>query len=97
MKRLQPVAFAFAALLVSLPVFAGEWPAGVRETFRDGCVNSAAQALGEARARTYCDCTLAHIARDFTTAEIAALQKADLPEPLIRRLQQVSQQCLAEE
>jgi hypothetical protein len=34
------------------------------------------------------------IDRDFSASEIAALEKAELSEPLIGRLQQVSQQCL---
>jgi hypothetical protein len=37
---------------------------------------------------------VARIDRDFSAREVAALERAELPEPLIRRLQQVSQQCL---
>mgnify|MGYP007020568824 CR=1 FL=1 len=29
-----------------------------------------------------------------SASEVAALEQAELPEPLIKRLQQVSQQCL---
>jgi len=93
MNRIQRVAFA-ALLLTSLQIAAGEWPPGVRDTFRKGCANSAGQALGNERAQRYCECTVQRIDRDFSSAEIAQLEKADLPDSLIRRLQQVSQQCL---
>lgn len=93
MDRIQRVALA-ALLLSGLPVMAGEWPAGVRDTFQKSCVNSAGQALGKERAQVYCECTVTSIDRNFSSAEIAMLERADLPEPLIKRLQQVSQQCL---
>ena len=82
------------ALLGSLSAQAGEWPPEVRHTFRQSCIDSASQALGKQRALLYCDCTVARIGTDFTTAQIAELDKAQLPEPLVKRLQQVSQQCL---
>lgn len=86
---------AWVALLLSaMSALAAEWPAGVRDTFQQGCVKSAGEALGQERAGLYCKCTVTRIDRDFSTAEVAALEKADLPEPLIKRLQQVSQQCL---
>ena len=85
-----------ALLLIGLPALAAQWPAGGRETFRNGCEDSAGQALGEERAQRYCACTLTRIDRDFSATEIAALDKAELPEPLVARLQRVSQTCLAE-
>lgn len=81
-------------LLTGLPVQAAEWPPGVRDIFHKSCVNSAGQPLGKQRAQVYCDCTLRRIDRDFSAVEIASLEKAELPEPLVQRLQQVSQQCL---
>lgn len=83
-----------ALLLLGLPAQATEWPAGVRDTFQRSCVSSAGQPLGKERAQRYCDCTVTRIDRDFSGAEIAALERAELPEPLVVRLQQVSQQCL---
>ncbi|MDD0844141.1 hypothetical protein [Pseudomonas sp. Gutcm_11s] len=93
MDRMQSLVFT-VLLLAGLPAVAGEWPAGVRDTFQKGCVNSAGEALGQERAGLYCECTVKRIDRDFTTAELTALEKAELPDPLIKRLQQVSQQCL---
>jgi hypothetical protein len=95
MDRFQRIALA-TLLLASLPALAKEWPPGVRDTFRQSCENSAGQPLGKQRAQQYCGCTLARIDRDFSSAEIAMLEQATLPEPLIQRLQQVSQQCLGE-
>ncbi|MDG9922654.1 MULTISPECIES: hypothetical protein [unclassified Pseudomonas] len=93
MDRFPRVALA-TLLLTSMPVLAKDWPPGVRETFQQSCVNSAGQPLGQQRAQQYCDCTVSSIDRDFSASEIATLEKAELPEPLIQRLQQVSQQCL---
>lgn len=90
----MPRLACLALLSLGLPALAGDWPPGVRETFRNSCVESAAQALGQASAQHYCECTVMRIQRDFSSAEIAALEKAELPQPLIGRLQQVSQQCL---
>ncbi|MBD9414666.1 hypothetical protein IB234_08825 [Pseudomonas sp. PDM16] len=95
MDRTRPIALA-ALLMMGLPALAGEWPPGVRDTFQKSCVNSAGQALGQARAQQYCECTVRRIDRDFSSAELAALEKAELPEPLVKRLQQVSGQCLNE-
>ena len=95
MDRFQRIALA-TLLLASLPALAKEWPPGVRDTFRQSCENSAGQPLGKQRAQQYCNCTVASIDRDFSASEIAALEKAELPEPLIKRLQQVSQQCLGQ-
>lgn len=93
MERIQRLACA-ALLLAGSPALAAEWPPGVRETFQRGCENSAGQALGEALARPYCACTVSRIDRDFSSAEVAELERADLPQPLIERLQRVSEQCL---
>lgn len=93
MARLERITLA-VLLLGSLSVQAGDWPSGVKNTFRQSCIDSASQALGKQRALLYCECTVERIGRDFTTAEIAELEQAQLPEPLIKRLQQVSQQCL---
>jgi hypothetical protein len=82
------------AWLLAGPAQAQNWPAGVRETFSKSCENSAGQALGQERAQLYCDCTVTHIDRDFSAADIAALERAELPPPLVERLQQVSRQCL---
>jgi hypothetical protein len=95
MDRFQRIALA-TLLLASLPALAKDWPPGVRATFQQSCENSAGQPLGKQRAQQYCNCTVARIDRDFTASEIAALEQAELPEPLIRRLQQISQQCLGE-
>ena len=84
------------ALLGSLSAQAGEWPPEVRHTFRQSCIDSASEPLGKQRALLYCDCTVARIGSDFSTAQIAELERAQLPEPLVKRLQQVSQQCLGE-
>jgi hypothetical protein len=93
MDRFQRIALA-TLLLTSLPALAKDWPPGVRNTFQQGCENSAGQPLGKQRAQQYCNCTVSRIDRDFSASEIAALEKADLPEPLIQRLQRISQQCL---
>ncbi|MEO4047801.1 hypothetical protein AAFN46_12015 [Pseudomonas sp. CAU 1711] len=93
MDRIARLVFA-ALLLTGLPALAAEWPPGVRETFQKGCESSAGQALGAERARLYCACTVTGIDRDFSSAEVAELEKADLPQPLIERLQRLSQQCL---
>lgn len=84
------------ALLGSPLVHAGDWPAETRNTFRQSCIDSATQALGKQRALLYCDCTVARIGRDFSTADIAELEKTQLSDALVQRLQQVSQQCLGE-
>ena len=84
------------ALLGSSLVQAGDWPPETRNTFRQSCIDSATQALGKQRALLYCGCTVARIGRDFSTADIAELEKTQLSESLIKRLQQVSQQCLGE-
>lgn len=83
-------------LLGSLSAQAGEWPPEVKNTFRQSCIDSASKPLGKQRALLYCDCTVQRIARDFSSAEIAELEKPQLPEGLVKRLQQVSQQCLGE-
>lgn len=92
--RHLPHIVVIASLLAGLPVQAAEWPPGVRDTFHKSCVESAGQPLGQERAQRYCQCTVARIDRDFSASEVAALEQAELPEPLIKRLQQVSQQCL---
>ncbi|PYC27523.1 hypothetical protein DMO17_07230 [Aquipseudomonas alcaligenes] len=89
-------AILLGLLLSCAPVLAKDWPAGVKQTFRDSCVNSAGEPLGKERALLYCDCTVGRIDRDFSLAEMAALEQAELPPTLIERLQQVSQQCLGE-
>lgn len=92
--RLLPPTVVIALLFGGLPAQAAEWPPGVRDSFLNGCVESAGKPLGQERARRYCACTVARIDRDFSAGELAALEQAELPEPLIRRLQQVSQQCM---
>lgn len=93
MNRTPRIALA-ALLLTSLPTLAAQWPAGVRDTFRQSCEQSAGEALGKQRAPLYCNCTVERIDRDFSSTEIAALEKTQLPEPLIQRLQQISAACL---
>lgn len=95
MQRFQRLAL-WALLLPCLTAQAGEWPPEVKNTFRQSCIDSASKPLGKQRALLYCDCTVQRIARDFSTAEIAELEKPQLPEGLVKRLQQVSQQCLGE-
>lgn len=88
---------AFAILpLVVLPALAADWPPGLREVFREGCLRSASEALGGEPALRYCNCTVARIERDFSVEDFSALQQAELPAPLMARLQQVSGQCLGE-
>lgn len=91
----------FGGLTLALVLFgsvsaqAGDWPLETRNTFRQSCINSATDALAKQQALSYCDCTVERVARDFSTSEIAELDKTKLSAPLIKRLQQVSQQCLA--
>lgn len=92
--RSLPCIAVIVLLLGGPSALAAEWPPGVRDSFLNGCVESAGEPLGQERATRYCACTVARIDRDFSASEVAALERAELPEPLIRRLQQVSQQCL---
>lgn len=95
MRRLQRMALC-TLLLPCFSALAGDWPPEVKNTFRQSCIDSASKPLGKQRALLYCDCTVQRIARDFSTEEIAELEKPQLPEGLVKRLQQVSQQCLGE-
>lgn len=84
-----------ALVMLTLPALADEWANGGRKAFRSGCLSSAIDALGEARAQRYCDCTLAYIEAQFSPAERNALAGSNLPDVLIERLQQISATCLA--
>lgn len=92
---IRRTALAILPLLV-LPALAADWPPGMREVFREGCLDSASEALGREPASRYCDCTVARIERDFSAEDFAGLQQAELPAPLLERLQWVSGQCLGE-
>lgn len=86
-------AIGVALLLASLPVMAGAWSAQERDTFEQGCLISARDALDEGLAKQYCNCTVSGIEKTFTPPQLAALQGQQLPPELLDKLRDVSQRC----
>lgn len=82
-----------ALLLAALPAMAGQWPAQERDTFEQGCLISARDALDEGLAKQYCSCTVTGIEQSFTPPQLAALQGQQLPPELLDKLRDVSQRC----
>ncbi|MBC9251552.1 hypothetical protein A9179_14870 [Pseudomonas alcaligenes] len=82
-----------ALLLASLSAMAGAWSTQERDTFEQGCLISARDALDEGLAKQYCSCTVTGIEQSFTPPQLAALQGQQLPPELLDKLRDVSQRC----
>lgn len=73
----------FAPLMLVLPLTAqAGWPEGVRETYMQECLVTAQATVGAEQAKVHCECAADVIGKEFTEAEIHALNDPQKPAPM---------------
>lgn len=95
--RLQSL-LAFAALSLPFAATAGEWPAGKHDAYMSQCEQVATgQGLNAQAAKAHCQCGAQAIQKNFSTAEIEALDSKNGVDPKLaeRARTAVTQACAA--
>lgn len=86
----------FTPLILALPASAAEWPAGAKNEFVRSCVASAQSRDSPAQLRAYCECAATRVSREFSEADMQAINSQS-PDPALQgRLIEVSSNCTSQ-